>query len=230
MPAGVITALEVQKRNKQRINVYLDEVFAFSLPLDEAVRLHKGQALSEADVEALQAQASVQYAVDSAARYLSYRPRSVQEVRHNLTKKGIPQSVIAPALERLEALGYLDDHAFAAFWVRERNAHKPLSQRALRYELRQKGIADTIIDDVLADTDADEAAYQAATSQVRRLRGRSRREFRDRLLAFLQRRGFSFRESGEAIRKLEETMGAEDGYFADEANNLHDLILHNPDE
>lgn len=135
---GVITALEVQKRNKKRVNVYLDEEFVFSLSLDEAARLHKGQVLSDADVEKLRDQDEVSRAFDSAARFLSYRPRSMHEVRQNLRQKSVPPAAIDAALERLSAHGYLDDRAFAEFWVRERNAFKPLSPKALRFELRKK--------------------------------------------------------------------------------------------
>src|SRR3712207_3697125 len=128
---GTITALEVQKRNKNRVNVYVDDAFAFSLSLDDAARLHKGQVLDDAEVEAIRSKDEITQAVDSASRFLSYRPRSTQEVRDNLTKKGITPDTLEVALERLAALGYLDDQAFAAFWVRERNRFKPIGSRAL---------------------------------------------------------------------------------------------------
>jgi regulatory protein len=207
---GTITALEVQKRNKNRVNVYVDDAFAFSLTLDDAARLHKGQVLDDAEVEAIRAKDAVSQAVDSASRFLSYRPRSTQEVRDNLTKKGISPTVLEAALERLAALGYLDDQAFAAFWVRERNRFKPVGSRALRFELRQKGVGNSIIDEVLADLDVDDAAYRAATSQMRRLRGSSRYEFSRKLGGFLQRRGFSYDVARTIIRRLQEEIETDD--------------------
>lgn len=211
---GTITALEVQKRNKERVNVYLDDAFAFSLTLDEAARLRKGQALSEAEVAALRGRDELVKAVDSASRFLSYRPRSTHEVRQNLLEKDYPDPVIDAALERLTALGYLDDQAFATFWVGERNRFKPLGTRALRYELRQKGISESIIDEVLAGLDADDAAYRAALPQVRRLRGSSRRDFTQKISGFLQRRGFSYEAARVALRQLQEELDANDpAYF-----------------
>jgi regulatory protein len=230
MPSGTITALEVQKRNKQRVNVYLDEEYAFALPLDEAAKLRKGQTLTEQDVEALQAQDDLQRAVDRAAGFLSYRPRSAHEVRQNLAQKGVDGVVIDQAMARLEALGYLDDAAFAAFWVRERNAFKPLSPRALRYELRQKGVPDAIIDEALADLVPDDAAYKAAESQARRLRGSTPRAFRDKLLPFLQRRGFTYGVAKTAIQRLIETLEAQGDYFADDEEAARDLILPDSDD
>ena len=54
MPA-TITALEVQKHDKERVSVFLEGEYAFSLTLIEAARLHKGQTLSDEEIAALQA-------------------------------------------------------------------------------------------------------------------------------------------------------------------------------
>jgi regulatory protein len=212
--AGTVTALEIQKRNKERVNVYLDGAFAFSLDLMQAASLHKGQQLDEAAIATLRDADAVSRAVDRAARFLAYRPRSTEEVRRNLADKDTPEPVIAAAMTRLETLGYLDDRAFAAFWIDNRNTFKPLSPRALRYELRQKGVADTIIDEALADIDAADAAYRAAQGQLRKLHGTDRATFRHKLSAFLGRRGFPFDISREAIERLLEEIDLQDpDYF-----------------
>ena len=214
MPSGTITALEIQKRNKERVSVYLDNEYAFSLEAIKAAELRKGQTLTEAEVEALRGEDEVARAVDSAARFLAYRPRSVNEVRRNLADKELPDDVINAALQRLNDMHYLDDHAFATFWVENRSQFKPLSPRALRFELRQKGVADGIISEVLANVDADDSAYRAAEGQVRRLRGTSKEEFRHKLDTFLQRRGFSYSAAREVIERLIEDIEAQDeNYF-----------------
>lgn len=219
---GIITALEVQKRNKKRVNVFIDSEYALSVSLDEAARLRKGQTLSEAEIAALRDHAAVTVATDQAARFLSLRPRSVHEVRQNLAQKDTPPAVIDSAIERLTMLGYLDDHQFATFWVRERNQFKPLSPRALRYELRQKGIDDAIIQAVLAEIDADDAAYRAAQGQMRRLRGRDRRAFREKQYVFLQRRGFSYEAARRVVARLIEEIDAETPDFFTEGEDMTD--------
>ncbi|HVU14858.1 MAG TPA: RecX family transcriptional regulator [Phototrophicaceae bacterium] len=212
---GIVTALEVQKRNKKRVSVYVDDAYAFSLSLDEAARLHKGQVLSDAEIETLVNDAAITAATDSAARFLGLRPRSAKEVRDNLAKKGLSPAVIDAALERLTAFGYIDDRAFANLWVQDRMTYKPTSPRALRYELRQKGISSDVIDAALADLDAEEAAYQAAEAQSRRLHNLSQREFQTKLGALLQRRGFSYSVARTAIRRLIQELEDENpDYFA----------------
>ena len=208
---NVINALELGKRDNKRVNVYLDGEFAFSLTLEEAARLHKGQALTEAEIAALRGEDTLQKAVDNAVRYLGYRPRSVQEVRRYLTQKKLDASVVEAAVEKLTALGYLDDQTFARFWIQE---HPDDSPRALRFKLRQMGIPDLILTEALAAHDADDAAYLAAQTQTRRLRGQSRKVFREKLGAFLQRRGFAYSAAREVIRRLiDELESTDPAYF-----------------
>jgi len=212
----VVTALEVQKRNKERVNVYLDDEFAFGLPIMEAAKLRKGQTLTQVDIDALAHEDAIQKAVDRALDYLSYRPRSTQEVRQNLVKKEVPESVIEIAIERLLRLGYLDDEAFARFWIENRDNFKPMSPRALRYELRQKGIEDKILAPLLDEiVDVHETAYRAIEKRKWRFQGKTRAEFKKKLSGRLQRRGFHFGVINDVIHQLMEELETEDpDYFA----------------
>jgi regulatory protein len=203
----------VQKRNKKRVNVFIDGEYAFSLSMDEAAKLHKGQTLTAAEMTILRDEDAVVKAVDSAARFLSYRPRSEQEVRRNLEEKETAPAVVEIALERLRAQGFLDDRKFAAFWIQQRNLSKPVSPKALRYELRQKGISNTLIEEVLGEVDSDDAAYRAAQSQMRKLRGTDPKTFRQKLNGFLQRRGFTYSDARAAIARLIEDIDADDPDF-----------------
>jgi regulatory protein len=114
----VITALEIQKRDRGRVNVFLDDEFAFSLSLIEAAKLRKGQTLTEAEISVLRGEDALSKGVDSAVRFLAHRPRSIQEVRRNLARKGLPPTVLEAVIERLVAMGYLDDIAFARFGLK----------------------------------------------------------------------------------------------------------------
>jgi regulatory protein len=217
---GVITALEVQKRDKERVNVFIDGEFVFGLNLLDAARLRKGQVLSEAEIAVLREADAVVQAVNTAAHFLSYRPRSEQEVRRNLTEKETPEAVIDAAIERLRGLGYLDDAAFARYWVENRSQFKPLSHRALRQELRQKGLSDTSIAEALSEQNESDLAYKAATTQLRKLRNRSLREFKTKMNAFLQRRGFSYSTTQDVVTRLIEALEVDDpDYFNRDDND-----------
>lgn len=209
--AGTVTALVAQKRNKERVNVYLDGEFAFGLAAIEAIKLRKGQVLSDEEIKRLKAADEIEVAYEKALNFLSYRPRSTQEVRQNLlrSKKGFSEAAVNAAVERLERVGLLDNLAFARFWVSNRDQHKPRSARALRYELRQKGLEDDVIEAVLTDVDESEAAYRAARSRVRRFESAGEEVFRKKMGDFLARRGFSYGVIREVLDRLIEEMAAQ---------------------
>ncbi|HLY24892.1 MAG TPA: RecX family transcriptional regulator, partial [Aggregatilineales bacterium] len=190
---------------KERVNVFLDGEFAFGLALIEAAMLHKGQQLSDAEISALKAGDEVQQAYDRAIRFLGQRPRSTAEVRRSLSQRQIDAGVIDEVIARLEGQGYLDDAAFARYWIGNRQQFRPRGERALRFELREKGVPDSIIGETLSGFDTSEAAYQAAQDRARRLRGLEKREFREKLGAFMARRGFDF----ETVREVTDRLWAE---------------------
>jgi len=217
---AVITALEVQKRNKERVNVYLDGEFAFGLTLIQAVQLKKGQVLTDAQISALRSDDEVNKAYDHAVRFLGYRPRSVSETRKNLIDKGYPEDAIEACLSKLISQGYLDDEAFARYWVDNRSEFKPRGGRALRAELRLKGIPDAVITTVLAEQDAQDDAYRAAKDKVRRYKGKSRAEMKHKVGQFLARRGFDYRTSETVLSQLIEEIIADDPqFFMDDAGD-----------
>lgn len=216
-----ITALEVQKRDKERVSVYLDGEFAFGLPILDAAKLRTGQVLSEEEIAALREVDAVSRAMDRAVRLLARRPYSTAELRRHLASKEIAAPVIDEALNRLEGLGYVDDYAFARYWVENRERFRPRGPRALRYELRQKGVAASVIEAVLNEVDPEESAYQAAQGRLARLHGQTRREFRAALGAFLTRRGFSYEVVRAACdRVMNELEEEQPDFFNDDDDAL----------
>jgi regulatory protein len=199
---GTITALEVQQHNKERVNVYLDGTFAFGLAVLEAARLRKGQYLTDSEIATLKAQDVVEQAYERAVRFLAQRPRSTSEIRRHLADKGVDKAAIEEAIVLLEAQGYLDDKAFARYWLANRQQFRPRGTRALRFELREKGVPASVIDEVLADFDSGDAAYQAALDKARRFRGLDRRTFREKLGSYLTRRGFDYDTIRDVIDRL----------------------------
>jgi regulatory protein len=202
----IISALEPQKRSADRVNVYIDGAFAFGLNAIDAAGLRVGQALSDSDIEMWRARDEVQRAYERALRLLGQRAHSTAEIRRTLVRAKVPDATIDATLARLEANGYLDDLAFAQAWLADRQMFRPISSRAVRYQLRAKGVADTTIDEVLAGFDAAEAAYRAVRTQARRLAGRDQRAVYARLVPFLSRRGFDYDTARVAIERLLEEL------------------------
>ncbi|WP_420642908.1 regulatory protein RecX [Candidatus Leptofilum sp.] len=208
---GKITALTRQKRNPNRINVFIDGAFAFGLAEITAAYLRIGQTLSSSEIDKLQGADQVEKAKDVAIRYIEYRPRSMAETRRHLIKKEYPEPVVAQVLERLEAVELLNDAAFARYWVEQRETFKPRSKIALQQELRQKGIDRSLIDEAIAEVDEFAAARQAAEPKARRWHTLPEQQFRQKVGGFLQRRGFGY----DIVREITDALWQE--YHADEA-------------
>ena len=200
--AGHISALRFQKRTSERVNVFLDGSYAFALPATVAAGLRPGQDLSDEDIARLKALDEQERAYERCLRFLAYRPRSTAEVRRYLERRELPESVIDSAIERLTAANYLDDEAFARFWVSDRERFSPKGPMALRYELRQKGIAEGVIAEVLKSVNTDESAYRAGLSRARRLANQDERAFRQKLGGHLLRRGFTHEQVWPVVERL----------------------------
>jgi SOS response regulatory protein OraA/RecX len=104
--------------------------------------------------------------LDSAARFLEARPRSVAEVRRKLTGLGYQPVLVEGVVVRLTELGYLDDEAFALTWVESRDRARPRGEHALRRELQLKGVDRTLIDAVLDARREDATAAAASWSEA----------------------------------------------------------------
>lgn len=199
-----ITALTVQKRNPQRVNVYLDGEFAFGLSRIVAAWLEIGQELSPEKIASLKADEQRETALQQAIKFLNYRPRSSDEVRRNLQKHEYPEALIEATVARLEQNGLLDDRKFARMWVENRTEFRPRGRRALEFELRKKGIPDQIIQQTLDHelTDEEQLALEVAEKYVRKLNHLSQLEFQRKLGGHLARRGFSYETAAPVVDRL----------------------------
>lgn len=202
---ATITGLRYQRRTDERVNVYLDGQFAFALPAIDAARLKVGQHLTDAEIALLQATDAAAKAYDKAVRYLSYRPRSTAEVRRVLEEADFAPEAIETALGRLTDQGYLDDAAFAAYWVENRQRFRPKGEQALRQELRRAGVDKETIDQSLDGLDTSAAAYAAAQPRASRLAALAAEDpaaFKRKLSEFLLRRGFTYDIVREVVARL----------------------------
>lgn len=210
-----ITALEVQKRDTDRVSVYLDGEFAFGLPAIEASKLRTGQVLSETEIEALRQVDAVARGIDYAVKLLARRPYSTAEISRKLTAHEVAPPIIDEVLARLEQLGYVDDLAFARYWIENRERFQPRDRRALQYELHTKGLAPDIIEQALAELDPVDSARRAAQTKVRSYRGMSPQEFRSKMGSFLTRRGFGYDTVRAVVEQLMTEIETENpDYFA----------------
>lgn len=184
-----ITKLAQGKRNPSRVNLYLDGKFAFSLDLETVIKrgLALGHDLPAHTIEELRGLSTHEKLFAKLISFISYRPRSQKEVLDRLKTyaPSLPMLDTKSLLNRLTDLGYLSDLEFARWFVKSRLANRPRSSRHLRQELYQKGISREVINQTLAELSDDRAALKALILKKSALS-------KDKLIAFLSRRGFSW--------------------------------------
>src|SRR6056297_2394288 len=110
---GRITAISQQKRQKERVNIYIDGRYGFSLSLWAAAGLKTGDHLNSEKIRNLKTLDEKEKAYQRAAGYLSIRPRSCMEIRRYLKNKGFSPQTIESVVGQLTDYGYLNDNAFA---------------------------------------------------------------------------------------------------------------------
>lgn len=214
----IVTSLETQQHDPERVNVYLNGQFAFgaSKMLVFARNLTVGMELDEPAVAELLRDDAVERAFGAALNFLSFRPRSKREVVDYFRRKNAEPEVAEAVVDRLVRTGMLDDREFARYWVENRQTFRPRGSRALRLEMRQKGLGSDVIDEALDGTiDEEAAAYEAGLKKVRSLEKLEDREFFRKMVGYLQRRGFPYGIAAAAARKLAPGNVPEEGFGAD---------------
>lgn len=218
MADPVITRVELLKPRGLRVRLHLTR----GEPLEVALEALERQALGVGDSlprnrrhHLLNDDADVRIR-DAALNLLSYRARTRSELRKKLLGKGFAAARVDPALDRLADRGLLDDAALAASFVRDRLRHRPRGKVRLTQELRAKGVAgsvaEEVVDQVLKDEEVTEAdlARQVVEGWIKRqgtavLKALAdaghtpeREKARRRLLGYLARRGIRTSAMGMA--------------------------------
>lgn len=130
-------------------------------------------------------------------RFLSYRPRSEKELVDYLKKKKIDEVIQKKIIDKLKSYNFIDDTAFAKFWTEQRIKfkHKPL--RVIEYELKQKGIDRSLIDEVFSEFSDKKSldlasAKKLAEKKLDFYRNLDPKKRNEKAVNYLLRKGFSY--------------------------------------
>ena len=197
-----ITDIKSQRRDKNRVNVFMDGQFAFSLSYNQAKLLTVGQELSSVVMSNLLESDSVDKAYEKALRFISYRPRSGLEVRNRLNKYGIESKVVEKVISRLQDKNVLNDTEFALLWVENRRTFRPRGKLLLRKELLAKGISDNDIEIALSEVEESADARQLAYSKLSKYNDLTLDSLRQRIWSLLSRNGFDYSIVNDVVSEI----------------------------
>lgn len=210
---GVVSAITPLRRNRYRVEIAGEPVLTLTAETLAASGLQVGWPISAEQLRNLAAEDARRQALDAALRLLGYRPRAEQELRERLTRRGFPAEAVEATLARLRECGYVDDAAFARAWVESRTGAAARGRRLLLHELRAKGVDPEVAARTLHEAPDDlETARALAEKKARTLRGLDARTFRQRLGAYLHRRGFATDVIAAVVRELARREQGDDGH------------------
>jgi regulatory protein len=207
---NTISAITNQKKNPNRVNIYFDGSYGFSLSRIVAAWLTVGQQLNDNEIKKLQNQDEYEVAFQRTVRYLQYRARTTYEIRKKILDLGFPESVVDDVIKRCTELSMLNDAEFAATYVHFRVNNRPRSKRLIMSELRAKGISEEIIQSALSDIhEESHLAYQTAQHYIRRIQSLPYDQFQQKLMGYLNRRGFAYYQCWQTVRTIWDELHAD---------------------
>jgi len=191
----LITSIKQQK-NKNRVNVYLDDKFGFGIDLDNFVllNLRVNQELTDEKIIEVVKKAEFQKTWEKLLRFAMVRPRSQKEITDYFRRKEVHESIHSELLEKLKHFDLLNDLEFAKWWIDQRLQFKKKSKRVIIQELRQKGISQDTIDDAFGDTIVDEEklAKELLDKKMYKWKNLEPREAKQKMSQYLAGKGFGW--------------------------------------
>jgi regulatory protein len=193
-----ITDIRPQKRLRNRLSVYVDGSYRFSLDADTLLRaaVHVGDEIDERDIERLTLKDEFARARDYGYLLLSYRDRSEREFRGRLLDRGFHEPIVEEVLANFRRDGLVSDERFTRAWIEHTVSGRPMGKMRIVHELKKKMVRDDAIDGVVeglfVDGFEEGLARQAAEKRIRALEKYPDDVARRRLYRFLQGRGFHF--------------------------------------
>ncbi len=193
----VITNLKSGVKNPERVNVYVNNEYAFSLSVAQVVDLgvKVGKIIDDSELAQLRQESEFGKIYQRALEWVLTRPRSEKETREYLKNKlRQPSSgFIDDTIEKFYSRGYLDDQKFAEWYVENRFVKKGVSAKRLRMELMKKGIVKEAIDAILKESERNDE------DEIRKMITKKRAKYTDeKLIQYLCRQGFPY----ELVREL----------------------------
>ncbi len=203
----LISKLERQKKNHKRYNLYLDDEFYCGLYDDTLLKygLASGDEVTEKQIEDIRGFDEYIYGKKIAFDYLSYRIRTISEIKKRLKKAKLQDETIDKVIAHLKELKLVDDEAFARQLVAEKIKNKPTGKRMLEKKLYEMGIpkqvSEPVINELLDEETEKALALKTYEKLFPKLQGLDRQEARKKIFAKLASRGFNFDIINEIIRE-----------------------------
>lgn len=203
----VITKIGRQKNNPERYNIYLNDEYAFAVDESTLIKfgLMKGKTLEQFDIDEIAYEDEIAKAFNKALHFLSYQMRSEYEIKKKLLDAGHGEAVVLEAIRKLENLGFLNDATYSKALLETKKRTMKKGPRAIRQDLKKKGIDQSLQDKVLETFTYEEQldiAMQLAEKEVRAGNRKTPTQVKQKIQDVLMRKGYSFSIVSDVLERI----------------------------
>lgn len=224
-----VTKLKYQKKDPNRVNIYVDGKFIVGLEINDVVKLglYNGQELTQEELTKIIDESEFGKLFNAALNFLSYRPRSEWEIRHKLKfqisrnakfppkEETKDQKLIDSVVEKLKKIGQINDVDFAKWFLDQRQTFRPMGERGVKYELAKKGVSRQVVAKIFSKDTVEgpdrvsdqQLALRAISKFASRLKSidfdkKNLPKTKANLQRFLASRGFDWDVIGDTVEKV----------------------------
>ena len=193
-----ITKITAQVKNPDRVNIFLDLRYSFSLTINQLLetKIKIGTEIDEAELKKFEKLSADGKLRQRALEWMMLRPHSAKEVMDYFKKKNVDNEQAVQWLSDFQRLGYQDDMVFAKWWCEQRR-RKNRSSKYIYQELRQKGVDASLIKEILEEEgDGDSAALLELIMKKKR---QTKYQDTTKLTEYLLRQGYRYSDVVDAL-------------------------------
>ncbi len=193
--SNIITKMEEQKKNKNRISIFIDNEFSFGVYHKTVIKfdLFVGKELTKELIDQIKTDDEYDKCFNKALNYISYQARTIKEVKDKLYANEYLSPTVNNVIKELLKLNYIDDFAYAKMYIEYKI--KEMGLYKIKNKLIEKGIDESIIEELLMDYSEDdeyETAYKIANKKNSQYGDIDYKKRYSRLSGLLNRKGYSY--------------------------------------
>lgn len=204
---GKITNISVQKKNKNRCNIYIDNIFVFGVSNELIYKenLKIGMIIDEEKLKKIAYEENLINCKETALKIIERSYKTKKEMIKKLLEKGYALEEINETLKFLEKYNFINDESYAKAFINDRT--KTQGKQKIKYALKNKGISDEIIEEELSKLDMEKEKENANILALKKYNILIKREsdkykLKEKIIRFLISRGYNYEVAKDAVNEM----------------------------
>ena len=204
---GTITEISVQKKNKNRCNIYIDNVFAFGVSNELIYKenLKVGMMVDEEKLKKIAYEENLINCKETALKIIERSYKTKKEMIKRLLEKGYALEEVNETLKFLEEYNFINDESYTKAFINDRT--KTQGKQKIKYALKNKGVSDEIIEEELSKLDMEKEKENANILALKKYNILIKREsdkykLKEKIIRFLISRGYNYEVAKDAVNEI----------------------------